>query len=268
MFQIEAGAAAPGRRLAAFTAADGEQREVLVAEGPAGRVVFDRAAREPRDMRLVAHLGAEEPVANAALLARLYAHDAAARPLRCVRLSRSASGEAVRPPVTGHVDTELRDACGARYELRSQADGELRWTDAAGRPLSVRDVAARLETYAPVRAATESAIAAAPPSAAVLRSELRRLLESPILLNRALRERVERELAGRRATLGEMAMRCGRTKRDSSGGFSGDTSWLARRVGMLPEGGRRRPTPWVHTDVLALIARSALGVCPREVETP
>ena len=63
-------------------------------------------------------------------------------------------------------------------------------------------------------------------------------------------------------------MRCGRTKRDSSGGLSGDTSWLARRVGMLPEGGRRVPTPWVHTDVLALIARSALDVSPREVETP
>ena len=31
-------------------------------------------------------------------------------------------------------------------------------------------------------------------------------------------------------------MRCGRAKRDSSGNESGETSWLARRVGLLPEG--------------------------------
>jgi hypothetical protein len=35
---------------------------------------------------------------------------------------------------------------------------------------------------------------------------------------------------------------------------------------MLPEGGRRTPTPWVSSDVLALIAREGLGLAPREVE--
>ena len=61
-------------------------------------------------------------------------------------------------------------------------------------------------------------------------------------------------------------MRCGRIKRDAAGNESGETSWLARRVGLLPEGGRDAPTRWIHTDVLALIARDGLGVSPREVE--
>ena len=39
------------------------------------------------------------------------------------------------------------------------------------------------------------------------------------------------------------------------------------RLGMMPEGGRARPTPWVHSDVLALIARDGLGLSPREVES-
>jgi hypothetical protein len=47
---------------------------------------------------------------------------------------------------------------------------------------------------------------------------------------------------------------------------SGETSWLARRIGQLPEAGQPRPTPWVHNDVLALIARDGLGISPREVE--
>ncbi len=268
MFETQVTGAAPARRLTKFTAAGGEQREVLLSDGPAGRIVFDRAAREPRDMRLVAHLGLEEPLGNADLLAQLYAGDAAVRALRCVAPSKSRPLEAAAPPEGSCAQRELVGPGGAAISLRATVGGELRWIAADGKPLSVRDVAGALESYAPVRAATEAAIAAAPRSAGVLRSELRRLLESPILLNRALRERVERELAGRHATLGAMAMRCGRTKRDSSGGLSGDTSWLARRVGMLPEGGRRVPTPWVHTDVLALIARSALDVSPREVETP
>ena len=63
-----------------------------------------------------------------------------------------------------------------------------------------------------------------------------------------------------------IAMRCGRVKRDRRGNVSGETSWLARRIGQLPEGGEDQPTPWVHTDTLALIARDGLGLSPREVE--
>ncbi len=64
----------------------------------------------------------------------------------------------------------------------------------------------------------------------------------------------------------EIAIRCGRVKRDSRGNVTGETSWLARRIGLAPEGGGSTPTPWVHSDVLGLIARRGLGVSPREVE--
>jgi hypothetical protein len=84
-------------------------------------------------------------------------------------------------------------------------------------------------------------------------------------LNRGLREAVEREVrAG--MSMSEIATRCGRMKADRNGNRSGETSWLARRIGQMPEGGHARPTPWIHSDTLALIAREGLGVSPREVE--
>ncbi|MFZ2114172.1 MAG: hypothetical protein WAU77_10655 [Solirubrobacteraceae bacterium] len=67
-------------------------------------------------------------------------------------------------------------------------------------------------------------------------------------------------------TMSEIALRCGRTKRDRTGRVSGETSWLARRIGQAPESGEEHLSPWVQSDVLALIAREGLGVCPREVE--
>jgi hypothetical protein len=66
--------------------------------------------------------------------------------------------------------------------------------------------------------------------------------------------------------MSEIAIRCGRFKRDRSGRRSGETSWLARRIGQMPEGGQARPTPWIHSDTLALIARDGLGLSPHEVE--
>ena len=86
------------------------------------------------------------------------------------------------------------------------------------------------------------------------------------MLNRALRETALATIQREELSLSEIAIRCGRVKRDLRGNESGETSWLARRLGMLPEGGRDTPTPWIHTDVLALIARRGLGVSPREVE--
>ena len=103
-------------------------------------------------------------------------------------------------------------------------------------------------------------------SVTVLRAELRRVQVSPIVLNRGLREAVLDAVDRRGQSMSEIAMRCGRVKRDAAGNESGETSWLARRLGLLPEGGRKRATPWIHSDVLALIARDGLGVSPREVE--
>jgi hypothetical protein len=89
---------------------------------------------------------------------------------------------------------------------------------------------------------------------------------SPIVLNRALREAVLRAVETERLSMSEIAIRCGRVKRDRRGNEAGETSWLARRVGLLPEGGASAPTPWIHTDVLALIARRGLAISPREIE--
>ena len=66
--------------------------------------------------------------------------------------------------------------------------------------------------------------------------------------------------------MSEIALRCGVVQRDRRGNLSGETSWLARRIGVMPEGGRAEITPWVHSDVLGTIAREGLGISPREVE--
>ena len=129
---------------------------------------------------------------------------------------------------------------------------------------------ARFEDYEPARGITANALAAhgSDPtlSTSCLTAELTRLAESPIVLNRQLREAVQARLARGDLTMSEIAIRCGRCKRDRRGNVSGETSWLARRIGLAPEAGRDQPTPWVHSDVLALIARDGLGLSPREVE--
>jgi hypothetical protein len=89
---------------------------------------------------------------------------------------------------------------------------------------------------------------------------------SQIVLNRGLREAVLAAAAAQGLSMSEIAARCGRVKYDSRGKESGETSWLARRLGIVPEGRENAPTPWIHSDVLALIARSGLGISPREVE--
>jgi hypothetical protein len=128
-----------------------------------------------------------------------------------------------------------------------------------------------MDGYEPVRALTVRALARhrddARVSVVVLRSELQRIDASRIVLNRALRRAVLHALRTQGLSLSEIAFRCGRVKCDSKGNCSGETSWLSRRVGIAPEsGGDGQPTPWIHSDVLALIAREGLGISPREVE--
>jgi hypothetical protein len=154
---------------------------------------------------------------------------------------------------------------------------ELRWCGhpplgMCGEPqaVSVRHAIACLDSYEPVRTLTRRALALngndPRVSTAVLRSELVRVQESPIVLNRRLRAVVLATIERQGLSMSEIAIRCGRVKLDCRGKQSGETSWLARRLGLLPEGGRVTPTPWIHSDVLALIARRGLGISPREVE--
>ena len=154
---------------------------------------------------------------------------------------------------------------------------ELRWTrsihpDHAERfeTVRLRQVVARFEDYEPARAITANALATygSDPtlSTSCLTAERTRLDESPVVLNRRLREAVAHTLADGELSMSQIAMRCGRVKRDRRGRLSGETRWLARRIGQLPEGGADQPTPWVHSDTLALIARDGLGMSPNEVE--
>ncbi|HEY2140622.1 MAG TPA: hypothetical protein VGG98_01025 [Solirubrobacteraceae bacterium] len=250
---------------------------------------MDRDAITLGDRRLVAHLAADEPAGNAALVCRRYLEETHGSRHRC----RAVTPEDFEiPPLLDANDgrlessiaqdhAELHDRNGACYRLerlarREMSIPELRWqrhprrTTEAPVPVSVREAVASLESYEPICAFTFEALARhhedCDVSTTILRAELTRVQESPIVLNRRLRQATLAVIERQGLSMSEIAIRCGRVKRDSKGNESGETSWLARRLGILPEGGASTPTPWIHSDVLALIARSGLGLSPREVE--
>jgi hypothetical protein len=275
------------RALGRYTDQNGRRREVVARCGLAGSVlVVDRDAATLGDRRLVAHLASDEPPENAELVCRRYLEDA--RRGHCRHLTPE---DARTPPLAEGskqaragepaCDATLRDGSGHEYRLELVPSGmsipELRWRRSpshagggAGESVSVREAIACLQSYEPILALTGRALSLhcgrRDVSITVLRVELARMLESPIVLNRRLREVVLARIEREGLSMSEIAMRCGRVKRDCNGNESGETSWLARRLGILPEGGRSAPTPWIHSDVLALIARGGLGIAPREVE--
>jgi hypothetical protein len=274
--------------LARYTDRRGHRRELHARPGRAGStlVVDCDADGAEQECRLIAHLGADEPAENAELIARRYLEDD--RDVRCRTLTPEdaravpfAETERPREEIGTEAPAEPLDRIGCVYRLELLDTGmsipELRWRrhvppPASGSPrtLSLREAIGRLESYEPIRAITLRAIARqggdGAVSATVLRAELERVQNSPIVLNRRLREVALAVIGSEQLSMSEIAMRCGRVKRDPRGNVSGETSWLARRLGLLPEGGQTRPTPWIHSDVLALIARRGLGLSPREVE--
>lgn len=272
--------------LARYSDPHGRLREVLTRPGSGGTVlVIDRDASTRGDRRLVAHLAADEPPANAALICRDYLSCPGSRLCR----SLTPADLSLAPFADGHHDeseadsnnaSELLDSQGHAYRLLACSEGiaipELRWhrvpstgCDGEAMPLSLRMVIAALESYQPVRALTARAVSLhrndRRMSVSTLCSELDRVNASPIVLNRGLREAVQKALV-RGTSMNEITIRCGRLKGGSREKTYGDTSWLARRVGLQPNPGESDPTPWVHSDVLALIARRGLGISPREVE--
>jgi hypothetical protein len=275
----------PAARLACYRDDSGVTRELVTVRLSDATLVIDRVPDSHEDARLVGRLGDDEAPENAQLLARLYLADPSRGSCRRV------TWEDLQ---VEHVDASTVQVPGPRWDaplvagigliLRVQvvtADAtrkEIRWTRAAAsepgtlEPVSLRCVIAELRDYHPAVAMTAAAIRTHEQrpghSTFALRSELKRMTASPIVLNRRLRERVEHAVGDLGLTMSEIALRCGRSKRDKRGNESGETSWLARRIGQLPEAGAEHPTPWVHTDVLALIARDGLGVSPCEVEVP
>jgi hypothetical protein len=293
--RVERDALNPRRPLGRYIDPLGHPREVLALPGSWGSVlVVDRDAATLGDRRLVAHLDADEPTVNAALVCERYLEEDPGERRRCRRVLPEdlvTSPAAVRAEVwraqdgrqlePGRSETRCSDRHGRTYRLGLLATDMsipgLRWLchsrqeqDEAPRPVKVREVVAALESYEPVRLLTLRALAQrrddSEISTVVLRSELALILESPIVLNRRLRHAVLVAIEHQGLSMSEIAIRCGRVKRDSKGNESGETSWLARRLGILPEGGADRRTPWIHSDVLALIARHGLGISPREVE--
>jgi hypothetical protein len=274
--------------LARYVDRQGRGREVITQRGFQGSVlVVDRDAATRGDHRLVAHLCADEPPENAALVCASYLDQVRSNGCRCRPLTPADFDTS---PLPGHEEAPLAreqsreaepvDRGGNAYRLQLLWTGmsipELRWRRHSPPPcseqqtVSTREVIASLESYEPVRWLTINALAAArcerELSTAVLRAELTRVQLSPIVLNRGLREATLERMGREGLSLSEIATRCGRVKRDAAGKESGETSWLARRLGLLPEGGKDAPTPWIHSDVLALIARRGLGLSPREVE--
>jgi hypothetical protein len=239
-------------------------REIVLLWQKHERLLVDRDVFGHRDAHLIARLAPEEPDENAALLAKHYI----STPRACCQLERELS--APRNTPHGRLPARLVDQKDCRYSLASATDGQLRWVaipspDADMVVCTLRTVIGALESYEPALEISERALSRHP-RGAVLANEIAIVRGSAYVLNRGLREAVLGAVHRDTLSLSEIALRCGRIKRDRRGGLSGETSWLARRVGLLGAGGGTEPTPWVHTDVLARIARHGLNMQPREVE--
>lgn len=270
---------APGSRLAVYRdAASGRERELISVKLDHAVLVIDRRTGGTPDTRLVGRIAPDEPAGNEQLLARVYLAD----PRRALprRVTREDLQDPSNSGPSGHGEdwaTPLIAGIGVTLRIQPTStppeNAALRWTRAHGNSgpetVSLREVIGHLQDYEPAVSLTRAAIRSHQDprecSTAVLRAELERVSHSPIVLNRRLREHVQ-AAAAEGTTMSEIALRCGRRKRDGRGRESGETSWLARRVGLLPEASATKPTPWIHTEVLALIAREGLGLCPREVE--
>jgi hypothetical protein len=271
------------RRLGGYVTPAGD-RDVLALPGCDGSTLLVDCLSAPmRDARLIAHISGDEPARNARLMCALYLADPTrgrCRPLTASDLLAPPCPDPLADPqIACSRQRTLLDPCGGVFVIRAVQIGErgseLRWTRAAGgdpatgfEALALRDVVARLEDYEPARTMTALTLASFAQTPQVctrrLRQELCRLYRSPIVLNRGLREAVQGAVAAG-LSMSEIAMRCGRMKRHGAGG-TGETSWLARRIGLMPEGGQPEPTPWIHSDTLALIAREGLAISPHEVE--
>ncbi len=277
----------PSNLLGCYFDPEDRLRQVVSLPGAQGSVlVVDRDASTLGDRRLVAHLAADEPMENAALVCAHYLRDPAGRWCR-----RVLPGDLDVVPFAAVEEldhwagaepnaTTLTDRQGRTYRLELCSAGmsipELRWhrrslaAEGRSESVSIREAIASLESYEPVRTLTCMALALHDDdptvSIATLRAERARTERSQIVLNRGLRRVALATAATQDLSMSEIAVRCGKVKHDARGRGSGETSWLARRLGIAPESGESAPTPWIHTDVLALIARCGLGISPREAE--
>jgi hypothetical protein len=283
------------RTLGRYIDSAGRAREIVARPGATGSVlVIDRDTATRADGRLVAHLGSDEPAENAGLMSDLYLSAGADRSCRLLTAAdladvpygdenhtatskRNVQIDAIDSPDNGLIDDRQEWLYRVEPVPARMSIPEMRWQqfpaerdERAARVLSLRDVIASLESYEPALTISRKVLARHEEdpdiSVSKLRAETQRVCASRIVLNRGLREATLDITKASGLSMSEIAIRCGRVKRDDRGNVSGETSWLSRRLGLAPEGGKSHPTPWIHSDVLALIARSGLGISPREVE--
>lgn len=300
----KAGAATGPHRLGGYTDGAGRARDLLAVPRRDGcALVVDRDTLTLGDRRLVACIAPDEPPESTAVVCAMYLGDprkgcrrVQAEDLRGVSDAHrelaglcgtdggdTCSVELTRRARDGVIYTyclELADTDMKKLEGRGEPGepgAQLRWCRRIGgadrrssTPVSLREVVGETESYEPVCEITRRGCDAHRDDpnidSAMLLGQLTRLRESPIVLNRRLREAVLQAGARRGLSMGEIALRCGRVRGARRGARAGEASWLARRVGILPESGTQSGTPWVHSDVLGLIARNGLGMSPREVE--
>jgi hypothetical protein len=274
--------------LGRYGGTEGRAREVVALPGAAGSVlVVDRDSSTLGDPRLVAHLAGDEPPENAAIVGGLYLQDSGgrwSRPVTPEDLERAPfvvehSVYDRAEPDSNEVELSDRNGYGHRLEILTGQRCRLwvRWCRHSPAParvglevVSVRDVIGYMESYEPARRLTVEMIAAyrgnREVSVLALGLELERVDQSSFVLNRGLRERALEVVERQGLSMSQIAMRCGHVKYDPRGRMSGETTWLARRLGIVPCSGESVPTPWVRSDVLGLIAREGLRISPREVE--
>jgi hypothetical protein len=231
---------APILRLARYLDGQGRPRELVTLAASGGSLlVVDREDPTGEDSRLLAHLAPDEPPENAELVGADYLRRGSSS--RCRALTEedllATAQLSQQPTASSEPAGELPPDRAGRVHSLELVDGrasipDLRWVSrspdrrGACEVVSLREAVGKLERYEPLCGLTERALAAKHDdpavSTTVLRAELRRVRESPIVLNRRLREVVlERVASG--GSMSEIAMRCGRTKRDRRGNESGET---------------------------------------------
>lgn len=261
--------------LGRYRQADGLARELVLLPGAGGsKLIVDRLADGLGNRRLLAHLAADEPAVNAQIVCRGYLAEESRRSRRLAAADFAVAAIDPPRPDADPFETELTDRDGCHYRLQAVDVGrrKLSWTrlsdGGAWQPITLKDLIGALESYDPALEITRSALARETPRAAKgpLAAQLARVEVMAVVLNRGLREALLYATTTTDLTISEVAIRCGRVKHRRDGRISGETSWLARRVGLAADSATGKPTPWVRPQTLALIARKGLHLAPAEVE--
>ena len=249
------GTSATSSRLGRYTERDTEARREIahlpIADGSV--LVVDRLSGTHGDARLLARLAADEPDENAQILCALYLEDESRGRCRPVTAADLDAAPTTETPDACAV-RELRDDDGILYRVQTVAMDrrfpELRWTRSilalpAERfeTVRLREVIARFEDYEPARSITAHALAThrsdrtSQPAAwrPSSRGSLRARSSSTVGYAKPSSHVSPGAIDDERDRHSLRPRQAGPSRQTS-----GETSWLARRIG-LASGGRGGP---------------------------